>query len=136
MPNSKFQDGEADVENPASCRVTAGCKLLPLSLARVRLTRKYERVADVECRMTVEQSLQTSLLVAVHPEHSPRISSPSFLAVHHVTMVDRTGRFGRGLAYSAASPWHRLNVPISKMGGSDDDDPDGFGIWAPEPRIR
>lgn len=29
------------------------------------------------------------------------------------TMFDRRGAFGRGVAYSAALPWHRLNVPIA-----------------------
>jgi uncharacterized NAD(P)/FAD-binding protein YdhS len=33
------------------------------------------------------------------------------------TVFDRSGAFARGVAYSAASAWHRLNVPIDKMGG-------------------
>lgn len=46
-----------------------------------------------------------------------------------ITMLDRDGRFGRGVAYSATAPWHRLNVPAAKMGGRTDDDPDGFVAW-------
>lgn len=46
-----------------------------------------------------------------------------------IMMLDRGGRFGRGLAYSTTSPWHRLNVPAGKMGGRDDDDPSGFTDW-------
>lgn len=46
-----------------------------------------------------------------------------------ITMFDRDGRFGRGVAYSAAAPWHRLNIPAAKMGGRNDSDPDGFVHW-------
>jgi uncharacterized NAD(P)/FAD-binding protein YdhS len=46
-----------------------------------------------------------------------------------VTMFDREGRFGRGVAYSATAPWHRLNVPAAKMGGRNDDDPNDFADW-------
>jgi uncharacterized NAD(P)/FAD-binding protein YdhS len=46
-----------------------------------------------------------------------------------ITMFDRGGQFGRGLAYSSTAPWHRLNVPASKMGGRNDDDPNGFIDW-------
>jgi uncharacterized NAD(P)/FAD-binding protein YdhS len=46
-----------------------------------------------------------------------------------ITMFDREGRFGRGVAYSAAAPWHRLNVPAGKMGGRNDSDPSGFADW-------
>ncbi len=46
-----------------------------------------------------------------------------------VTLYDGAGAFGRGAAYSATSPWHRLNVPALKMGGWHGDDPDGFLQW-------
>ena len=46
-----------------------------------------------------------------------------------VTLYDGAGAFGRGAAYSATSPWHRLNVPALKMGGWHADDPDGFLRW-------
>jgi uncharacterized NAD(P)/FAD-binding protein YdhS len=47
----------------------------------------------------------------------------------HITMFDRHGRFGRGLAYSTTAKWHRLNVPAIKMGGRNDGDPSGFAEW-------
>ncbi|CAN5265161.1 FAD/NAD(P)-binding protein [soil metagenome] len=50
-------------------------------------------------------------------------------AVGRMTLLDRDGRFGRGLAYSAPAKWHRINVPAYKMGGTGDDDPDGFIAW-------
>lgn len=46
-----------------------------------------------------------------------------------LTLLDAHGRFARGLAYSAPAAWHRLNVPAQKMGGRDDDDPQGFANW-------
>jgi uncharacterized NAD(P)/FAD-binding protein YdhS len=46
-----------------------------------------------------------------------------------VTMFDREGRFGRGVAYSATAPWHRINVTAAKMGGRNDGDPSGFADW-------
>jgi uncharacterized NAD(P)/FAD-binding protein YdhS len=46
-----------------------------------------------------------------------------------ITMLDRHGHFGRGVAYSATARWHRLNVPAAKMGGRNDGDPDGFVDW-------
>jgi uncharacterized NAD(P)/FAD-binding protein YdhS len=45
-----------------------------------------------------------------------------------ITVLDRDAAFGRGLAYSATSPWHRINVPAYKMGGIGADD-DGFVDW-------
>jgi uncharacterized NAD(P)/FAD-binding protein YdhS len=46
------------------------------------------------------------------------------------TVFDRTGAFARGVAYSAASPWHRLNVPIDKMGGWRADEAEtAFQTW-------
>jgi uncharacterized NAD(P)/FAD-binding protein YdhS len=46
------------------------------------------------------------------------------------TIFDRCNAFGRGVAYSAAAPWHRLNVPIDKMGGWRADDSDeAFFRW-------
>src|SRR5256886_17562640 len=46
-----------------------------------------------------------------------------------ITMFDREGRFGRGVAYSATAQWHRLNIPAAKMGGRNDGDPTGFVDW-------
>jgi uncharacterized NAD(P)/FAD-binding protein YdhS len=46
-----------------------------------------------------------------------------------LTMFDRDGCFGRGVAYSALAAWHRLNVPAFKMGGRREGDPDGFADW-------
>lgn len=46
-----------------------------------------------------------------------------------VTLIDRTGRFGRGIAYSAPAPWHRLNVPAYKMGGLREDGSYDFVEW-------
>jgi uncharacterized NAD(P)/FAD-binding protein YdhS len=46
-----------------------------------------------------------------------------------LTLFDRDGRFGRGVAYSATADWHRLNVPAIKMGGRREGDPDGFVEW-------
>lgn len=46
------------------------------------------------------------------------------------TVFDRNGAFGRGVAYSATSPWHRLNVPIDKMGGWRAEEADrAFQTW-------
>jgi uncharacterized NAD(P)/FAD-binding protein YdhS len=46
------------------------------------------------------------------------------------TIFDRNGAFARGIAYSATSPWHRLNVPIDKMGGWRTDETDeAFLAW-------
>lgn len=45
-----------------------------------------------------------------------------------ITVLDRNAAFGRGLAYSARSPWHRINVPAYKMGGIGAAD-DGFVDW-------
>jgi len=50
-------------------------------------------------------------------------------SIGSITMLDRDGTFGRGLAYSATQPWHRLNVPASKLGGVDGSDPTGFVSW-------
>lgn len=49
--------------------------------------------------------------------------------VARLTVFDRDNGFGRGLAYSASAPWHRINVPAYKMGGWGSDDPDGFVDW-------
>lgn len=46
-----------------------------------------------------------------------------------VTLYDGAGAFGRGAAYSATSPWHRLNVPALRMGGWHADDPEAFLQW-------
>lgn len=45
-------------------------------------------------------------------------------------VIDRNGTFARGVAYSARAPWHRLNVPIEKMGGWSADESDkAFKAW-------
>jgi hypothetical protein len=49
--------------------------------------------------------------------------------IGRITLLDREGRFGRGLAYSTNKPWHRTNIPSNKMGGIDDTDPVGFTTW-------
>jgi len=49
--------------------------------------------------------------------------------IGRIIVIDREGRFGRGVAYSTPKPWHRINVPSSKMGGIDDSSPDGFTNW-------
>jgi uncharacterized NAD(P)/FAD-binding protein YdhS len=46
-----------------------------------------------------------------------------------ITILDRNGAFGRGLAYSARAAWHRINVPAYKMRGVGADDTDGFADW-------
>lgn len=62
----------------------------------------------------------------------------ALLAVHlvraggvSVALVDRTGRFGPGLAYGAAGPLHLLNTPAGRMSAFADD-PDHFTRWARE----
>ncbi|MDB5567539.1 MAG: putative NAD(P)/FAD-binding protein YdhS [Tardiphaga sp.] len=49
--------------------------------------------------------------------------------IGRITLLDRDGRFGRGLAYSAPEKWHRINVPAYKMGGCGADDPEAFVDW-------
>lgn len=49
-----------------------------------------------------------------------------------IAVFDRHGAFGRGLAYSAKSPWHRINVPAYKMGGVSAEDTEGFADWLTE----
>ena len=49
--------------------------------------------------------------------------------IGRLTLLDRDGRFGRGLAYSAPEKWHRINVPAYKMGGVDADDAQAFVDW-------
>lgn len=59
-------------------------------------------------------------LLALHLCRYPHIS---------VTLYDRAGAFGRGVAYSATLPAHRLNVPARKMGGWHDDDKEELLRW-------
>lgn len=49
--------------------------------------------------------------------------------IGRLTLLDRDGRFGRGLAYSAPEKWHRINVPAFKMGGVDAEDYEAFVDW-------
>ncbi len=46
-----------------------------------------------------------------------------------ITLFDRHAAFGRGLAYSAPAPHHRINVPAAKMGGAPPSDDAGFVDW-------
>lgn len=46
----------------------------------------------------------------------------------HVTLIERRGEFGRGLAYSATQRDHRVNVPARGMSAFADD-PDHFWRW-------
>jgi uncharacterized NAD(P)/FAD-binding protein YdhS len=46
-----------------------------------------------------------------------------------ITIVDRHGRYGPGLAYSTARPCHLLNVPAGRMSAFPDE-PDHFLAWA------
>ena len=48
-----------------------------------------------------------------------------------VVLIERSGRFGPGLAYSTPSPVHYLNVPAGNMSAFDDD-PAHFLRWAQE----
>jgi uncharacterized NAD(P)/FAD-binding protein YdhS len=47
----------------------------------------------------------------------------------HVALVDRTGRFGCGIAYGTSNPRHLLNVPAGMMSALEDV-PDHFFAWA------
>jgi uncharacterized NAD(P)/FAD-binding protein YdhS len=47
----------------------------------------------------------------------------------HVILIDRMGRFGRGVAYSTPNPRHLLNVPAGRMSAVADE-PDHFVAWA------
>jgi uncharacterized NAD(P)/FAD-binding protein YdhS len=49
--------------------------------------------------------------------------------IGRLTLLDRDGRFGRGLAYSAPEKWHRINVPAFKMGGFGAEDSEAFVEW-------
>jgi uncharacterized NAD(P)/FAD-binding protein YdhS len=46
-----------------------------------------------------------------------------------VALIDRSGRFGPGLAYGAARPIHLLNTPAGRMSAFPED-PDHFTRWA------
>lgn len=46
-----------------------------------------------------------------------------------VLLIDRSGRFGPGLAYGAARPMHLLNTPAGRMSAFVDD-PEHFTRWA------
>ncbi|MCB4771229.1 FAD/NAD(P)-binding protein [Ancylobacter sp. Lp-2] len=49
--------------------------------------------------------------------------------IEEIVLIDRDGRFGRGVAYSATADCHRLNVPAERMGGRDQEDGAGFATW-------
>lgn len=46
----------------------------------------------------------------------------------HVRLIERSGEFGRGVAYGTRCPEHRLNVPAGRMGAFPEE-PDGFLRW-------
>jgi uncharacterized NAD(P)/FAD-binding protein YdhS len=46
----------------------------------------------------------------------------------HVTLFERSSKFGTGAAYSTESPHHLLNVPAARMSAFDDQ-PDHFLTW-------
>src|SRR4051794_5982401 len=46
-----------------------------------------------------------------------------------VTVLERTGRFGRGVAYGTARPEHLLNVTVGRMSALEDE-PGHFLAWA------
>ena len=48
------------------------------------------------------------------------------------TIFDRRGAFGRGLAYGATAPWHRINVPIDKIGRAFPGETKSFVAWYAE----
>jgi uncharacterized NAD(P)/FAD-binding protein YdhS len=45
-----------------------------------------------------------------------------------VSLINRDDRFGLGVAYGAAAPWHRLNVRSARM-SADPDRSDDFVRW-------
>ena len=66
-------------------------------------------------------------------------ASGTLLAIHllrqraapvAISLIERSGVFGRGVAYGATNPDHTLNVPAHLMGGVDQDDADGFVRWS------
>lgn len=50
-----------------------------------------------------------------------------------VTLIDRAGAFGRGVAYSTADDLHLLNVPVARMSAFVDE-PDHFMRWVERER--
>ncbi|MFT0858867.1 FAD/NAD(P)-binding protein [Ancylobacter sp. G4_0304] len=50
-------------------------------------------------------------------------------SIGEIIVIDRDGRFGRGVAYSSTADHHRINVPAERMGGSSPDDSLGFAQW-------
>lgn len=60
------------------------------------------------------------------------ISLATLQQIETIAVFDRYGAFGRGLAYSAKAPWHRINVPAYKMGGTGAEDTEGFADWLAE----
>jgi uncharacterized NAD(P)/FAD-binding protein YdhS len=60
------------------------------------------------------------------------ISFAKLQQIESIAIFDRDGAFGRGLAYSATAPWHRINVPAYKMGGVGAEDTEGFADWLAE----
>ncbi|MCJ8142619.1 FAD/NAD(P)-binding protein [Ancylobacter sp. A5.8] len=50
-------------------------------------------------------------------------------SIGEIIVIDRDGRFGRGVAYCSTADHHRINVPAERMGGSSPDDSLGFAQW-------
>jgi uncharacterized NAD(P)/FAD-binding protein YdhS len=61
-------------------------------------------------------------LVAIHLVRAPAPTP------RRVVLIERTGRFGRGVAYSTTCASHVLNVPAGRMSAFEDD-PDHFLRW-------
>lgn len=63
----------------------------------------------------------SGVLLAAHLLRDPRTDI-------HVTLVERRGQFGQGVAYSAAQRDHKVNVPAKGMSAFADD-PEHFWRW-------
>lgn len=102
--------------------------------ARLRRRRALARARDLIASVRVSQASSVAIVGAGF--------CGALLAVHlaraglAVTLIDRTGRFGPGLAYGAAHPLHSLNTPAGRMSAFPDD-PDHFTRWAAarDPRV-
>ena len=63
----------------------------------------------------------SGVLVAAHLLRDPQTDI-------RVTLIERRGQFGQGLAYSASQREHKVNVPARGMSAFADD-PDHFWRW-------
>jgi uncharacterized NAD(P)/FAD-binding protein YdhS len=64
-------------------------------------------------------------MLAVHLLRQQEAAAPSC----KIVLIERSGRFGPGLAYGTTSPSHLLNVPAGRMSALPQD-PDHFLRWA------